>query len=147
MNSRERFLAAMAFEPVDRPPNWELGYWADTLRKWYQQGLPRGTGIPDDVPAGETVRGEFLGPVPGEPTDIDVHRYLGFDDGLEQIPVNNFICPEFEPSVLEDHGDWVLCRDKWGVITRELKDHSSPPRFVSGPVGNVAEFRRPRRRD
>ncbi len=64
MNSREMFLATMGFEPVDRPPFWEMGYWADTLRLWYQQGLPTEAGIPDSIPGGETIRGEFLGRVP-----------------------------------------------------------------------------------
>lgn len=31
MNSRERFLACMRFQSVDRAPNWEMGYWAGTL--------------------------------------------------------------------------------------------------------------------
>ncbi len=140
MNSRERFLATMAFEPVDRPLYWELGYWADTLRNWYEQGLPKGVGIPDSVPGGDTVRGEFLGPVPDEATDVDVHCYLDFDPGLERIPVNNFICPEFEPIVLEDHGSWVLCRDKWGTLNQEMKDHTSPPSLVRGPVSSLADF-------
>lgn len=140
MNSRERFLATMAFEPIDRPPSWEFGYWAETLRLWYQQGLPKVTGIPDAIPAGETIRGEFLGPLPGEVLDVDVHQFLDFDQGLERIPVNNFVCPEFEPTVLEDHGSWVLLRNKLGIVTREAKDQSSLPTFIRGPVASLEEF-------
>jgi hypothetical protein len=142
MNSRERFLATMAFEPIDRPLYWESGYWAETLRQWYQQGLPKEQGIPDDLPGGDTVRGELLGPVPGEVLDVDVHRYMDFDAGLVRIPVNNFLWPEFEPVVLEDHGDWILGRDKWGIISRELKDHTSLPLFVSGPVNSREDLER-----
>jgi hypothetical protein len=142
MNSRERFLATMAFEPIDRPLYWESGYWAETLRKWYRQGLPRGNGIPDDLPAGETVRGELLGPVPGEVLEVDVHLHLDFDTGLVRIPVNNFLWPEFEPAVLEDHTDWILCRDKWGIITRLSKDQISLPSFVRGPVESYEDFER-----
>jgi hypothetical protein len=140
MNSQERFLATMAFEPVDRPPFWEMGYWADTLRQWYQQGLPTEAGIPDSIPGGETIRGEFLGPVPDEITEVDVHRYLDFDQGLERIPVNNFVFPEFVPTLLEDHDTWILYRDKWGIIARETKSHSSLPSFIQGPVANLEDF-------
>lgn len=41
MNARERFLAVMNFEPVDRVPLWEFGYWAGAVRRWYTEGLPR----------------------------------------------------------------------------------------------------------
>jgi len=34
MNTRERFLALMNFEPVDRTLKWELGYWAGTQEEF-----------------------------------------------------------------------------------------------------------------
>jgi uroporphyrinogen decarboxylase len=142
MDSRERFLATMAFEPIDRPLYWESGYWAKTLRQWYQQGLPRQHGIPDSVPAGDTVRAELLGPVPGEALDVDVHRFLDFDPGLVRIPVNNFLWPEFEPCVLEDHADWTLGQDKWGIISRASKEGTSLPLFVRGPIESRADLER-----
>ena len=142
MNSRERFLAIMAFEPIDRPLHWETGYWAKTLRQWYQQGLPRQHGIPDSVPEGDTVRGELLGPVPGEAIDLDVHRFLNFDAGLVRIPVNNFLWPEFDACVLEDHGDWTVSRDKWGIVSRASKAGTSLPLFLRGPVESRADLER-----
>ena len=48
-SSRERFLATMAFEPVDRPPFWEFGYWTETLTRWYGEGVPRVVGLPGEV--------------------------------------------------------------------------------------------------
>ena len=40
MNSRERFLSTMHFEPTDRPFRWEtLGMWPETLDRWYTEGL------------------------------------------------------------------------------------------------------------
>ena len=41
MNLRERFAAAMRFEPVDRLPAIEsYWYWPETLKRWYAEGLP-----------------------------------------------------------------------------------------------------------
>ena len=40
MNARQRFIAALRFEPVDRPFRWEtLGMWPETLDRWYAEGL------------------------------------------------------------------------------------------------------------
>ena len=49
MNTRERFLATMAFEPVDHGLLGELGYWAETMRRWYREGLPGKNEIPAGV--------------------------------------------------------------------------------------------------
>ena len=67
---------------------------------------------------------------------------MNLDPGLVRIPLNNFLWPEFEPCVLEDHGDWTLSRDKSGVISRALKQGTSLPLFVSGPVDSRTDFER-----
>jgi uroporphyrinogen decarboxylase len=37
---RERYRAVMFYRHVDKLPNWEFGYWAETLGEWHRQGLP-----------------------------------------------------------------------------------------------------------
>lgn len=29
----------MHFEEVDRVPNWEFGFWDETIRRWHREGL------------------------------------------------------------------------------------------------------------
>ncbi|MDD2695297.1 MAG: uroporphyrinogen decarboxylase family protein, partial [Anaerolineales bacterium] len=41
MNSRERFLAAMAYQPCDHPPLFEEGIRPAVLRAWRRQGFTR----------------------------------------------------------------------------------------------------------
>jgi len=41
MTLRERFRRTMHYQPVDRLPNFEFGYWAETLPAWHEQGLPK----------------------------------------------------------------------------------------------------------
>jgi hypothetical protein len=41
VKSRERFLACMDFQLVDRVPDWEMGYWAGALELRHAEGLPR----------------------------------------------------------------------------------------------------------
>ena len=40
MTDRERFIAHMHFEPVDRCPLWDFGFLDHTRTVWQQQGLP-----------------------------------------------------------------------------------------------------------
>ena len=40
MNLRERWRRTMFFQRVDRIPNFEFGYWDETLWEWHKQGLP-----------------------------------------------------------------------------------------------------------
>jgi len=40
MNSRERFLEVMNFNPDVRACKWEFGYWGGTIKRWYEEGLP-----------------------------------------------------------------------------------------------------------
>jgi len=41
MNTRERFLAVMNFQPVDRLPVMEWAvWWCKTVERWQSEGLP-----------------------------------------------------------------------------------------------------------
>jgi len=140
MNARERFLAVMNFQPGVHPPLWEFGYWAGALRRWYREGLPEGVGLPESIPDGEGVRAEGTGWEPGRAWERDVHNYLGLDEGIIRLPLNNYIYPSFQVEVLEDHGDWHIYRDEWGVARREPKDKTSLPAFVSAPVQNREDW-------
>ena len=40
MNTRERFLEVMNFNPRVRAPKWEYAYWGSTMKRWYAEGLP-----------------------------------------------------------------------------------------------------------
>jgi len=58
MNNRERFHAVMHYQPRDRSPIADFGFWEETIPLWHEQGLP------EDVYftyiAGNTV--DFFGP-------------------------------------------------------------------------------------
>ncbi len=142
MNTRERFLAVMDFQPVDRTLLWEFGYWGGAIRRWYEEGLPRKAGLPEAVGYAEGVGAELSGQQPGRYLDRDVHDYFGFDEAIIRIPLNNYLCPAYEPEVLEDHGDWQVWRDERGVVKRDRKDRGSLPDFVSWPVMDREDWER-----
>jgi len=58
MNLRENFRASMSYQPFERVPVWYFAYWAETLERWRQEGLPQNadvaavTGMDPDWEAG-----------------------------------------------------------------------------------------------
>jgi hypothetical protein len=45
MNSRERFIKVMRYEPVDRVPYFEEGIRDEVINVWRKQGLPESAEI------------------------------------------------------------------------------------------------------
>jgi uroporphyrinogen decarboxylase len=62
------------------------------------------------------------------------------DSGFKRIPVNNFMFPEFDTEVLEDHGEWILWRNSYGIVVRQQKDRSSLEAFIESPVANMEDW-------
>lgn len=132
MNSRERFLATMQFDPTVAPPLYEFGYWAATVRRWYKEGLERDKGLPDEVPGGQGVGGSFpLKEVPCE----DVEKAINLDHPTIRVPVEVWIFPYFEEQIIEEEGDGTLIViDKMGIKKKINKDNDSIPQYYAWPV-------------
>jgi hypothetical protein len=142
MNAKERFLAIMRFEPVDRCLRWELGYWGGTMTRWYEEGLPRVHGLPRVPPIADCVFGEAqpwreAGPYM---VDLDVASYLEHDSGMHRMPIEAYVYPPFEVKVLEDHEDMQIIQDDQGIIKRMYKDERGMPEFVKHPVENRGDW-------
>jgi hypothetical protein len=115
VNARERYLATLAFEKLDRPPFYECAYWSGLIARWYSEGLPHLSKEPADA--------------------ADVTRELGLDEPLHFIPLRTrYAWPPFEEAVLEDHDTWVLLRNESGSVVRRMKQGNMIPSFVRGAV-------------
>jgi uroporphyrinogen decarboxylase len=116
MTDRERFVACVLGQPVDRPPYWL--YWAPwetTRRRWLDEGLP-------------------------EETD---HRALfGSDCTPHTLSVNCGPCPPIEPTVIEEDDRFVVHIDAWGIVRRDFKHHTSMSTFLRFPVADRADWQR-----
>ena len=134
MNSRERFLACMRFQPVDRVPNWEMGYWAGTLDRWYDEGLPRHPDAPKGLAVGDGIKGEGFPWRRGEPKDFSVHAHLGLDRGIEKIDGEWGIWPPFETKVLAEDEETIKRQDPDGTVVQVRKDSTSLPHVLEWPV-------------
>lgn len=117
MNDRQRWLSTMHFRSVDHIPDYEFGYWSDTLRVWQTQGLP--TEITNDGLA---------------------DRYFGFAR-RGHVPVHLGLIPHFEYKVLEETDRHRIIIDHAGVKCIVNKDGSSSiPKYIKFPIETRADW-------
>lgn len=132
MTNRERLLATLRYDTVDRPPDYEFGAWDETIERWYQEGLPRSF----------------------EP-DIDevhhcdskvIHDYFETDDqDGTWLNLEVSVYPPFEYEVLEAKGDHTIFRNEHGIICEApsgIKVGSTIPRFLRYPIESRQDWER-----
>lgn len=110
MNESERFNAVMHYEPADRVPFWEMGFWDETMIRWYEEGLR----------VAETSHEQM--------------QSLGLDWAFPMANVGIAEFPLFEVETLDRAGDRELYRDEYGRTGWRLADRTSMTEFVSYPV-------------
>jgi hypothetical protein len=107
MNHRQRFNATMHYQPVDRIPLCDYGYWEETIPVWKQQGLP----APIDKK--------------------NIYPYIGLEYNLDDLYDTALVevrwFPRFEEKVLEDRGDHEIFQQFDGVQVLRRKIMSSIP--------------------
>ena len=140
MNSRERFLAAMRFQPLDRLPNWEMGYWAGTVERWYNEGLPRHPEAPTGLVTGAGIKGEGFPWRAPEVHDVSVRAHLGFDPGIEKVAGEWGVFPFFETRVLREDEETITQQDVDGTVVQLRKDNTSLPHVIDWPVVDRATW-------
>ncbi len=109
MNHRERFTAAMHYEPRDRAPLYDFNFWDETIPEWKTQGLP------DWVTRGNA-RGFF-----------GLDWSVGGDELVWDTGCQCGLYPWFEAKVLEDRGDHELAQQGDGVRVLRKKHLGSIP--------------------
>ena len=143
MNARQRFNAVMNFERPDRNLLWEMGYWPETLERWYGEGLQRrwnrqgapGTGIRGEASAHDETS-------PSRVREQDVHDLLDMDAGVVSLPVNSGPQPLFSQDVFEETEEYLVYQDEYGVRKRVTKGGASVPEFIGWQVQTRRDFER-----
>jgi len=103
MNDRERFVRHMHYQPVDRCPIWDFGFWDETLAAWREQGMP---------------------------ADVSPDDFFGMDAQWHDLSVNISLLPPFEFKVLEDRGDTEVVQQEDGVIALRRKWMRTIPHYI-----------------
>ena len=117
MNDRERFVACLLGEPVDRPPYWLFwGPWPTTLARWKREGLPE---------------------------DVANHRaQFQPDQSPLSVPVNCGPCPRIERKVISENDESIVFTDSWGIMRRDLKGRESMSEFIEFPIKTRKDWER-----
>lgn len=115
MNHRERFLRTFEFKDVDRVPNYEFGYWTETIDRWHKEGLPM-----------------------EKKTDRDVELYLELEgwDCIEVLPVRTGLWPTLPERIVREEGDRAVVDDGMGGIYIRTTATSSVPHYIRHPLKN-----------
>ncbi len=124
MNDRERYLATVGFQPVDRYPYYELGIWGQTYERWLREGLPE-----------EELQGDWFR---GQPrfARLDKREYIR----LDMRPI-----PGFERTVGETER-YILFIDRLGRTRRALREgmargtYLSMDTYLDFPIKNRQDF-------
>jgi len=122
MNDRQRFIATMHYQPRDRAPIRDFGFWDETLPVWHEQGLPK------IVTGGGDTR----------LTDI----YFGMDKEGGAPSGKNGLLPSFEWKVVENRGDHEVIRDGNGVLLLRKKFMGSIPMHLGHTLVDRASWER-----
>ncbi|MGB2781068.1 MAG: uroporphyrinogen decarboxylase family protein [Phycisphaerae bacterium] len=104
MNDRERFLATMRYQPRDRCPMWDFGFWDEALDLWHGEGLPED--VSDNGKAA---------------------RFFGMDDFDLGCGVNTQLLPEFQYEVVKENDQYRWVRRGDGVVERQHKHSTTIP--------------------
>ncbi len=135
MNQRERFNRVMHFQPVDRVPNIEIGYWEALEPLWRSQGLPAGIpfwGARGDLQYARNSR--------------ELTQYLGLD--AHNITFQVSISPEETPrptsQVVSEDADSLLIRYSNGHMAREQRSNRGIAQELEWPVKRPADWERAR---
>ena len=98
MNDRERFIACVLGQAVDRPPYWLYWTpWPTARERWLREGMPQ---------------------------DLPDHRALFEADAPPRaIAVNCGPCPRIAQVVLQETEDDRVHVDIWGIVRRDLKHY------------------------
>lgn len=110
MNDRQRFNATMHYQPRDRSPICDFGFWPETIEEWHKQGLPAWVG--------------------GGHNTTTTNEFFGMDAYAGGISGDVYLNPTFEYKVVEDRGDHEVVQQGDGVIVLRKKYMGSIPNHL-----------------
>jgi len=99
MNSRERLLRTLAFQPTDRIPLIEWSVRKATMREWIRQGYP---------------------------PDVSQPVFLNLDPFYLNVPINMGLYPSFEEKVISQDGSYKIWQDRLGAIRKDFSQEDNP---------------------
>jgi hypothetical protein len=114
-------------------PKVELGYWAATVRRWFTEGLPARTPVPENYDDGVAIMANRnICESMEKAGDGNVQPVFGLDQYLTKFPVD--YSPMYPVEVVEKTADHIVYRDSFGVLNRNVPGSTSLPMELDYPV-------------
>ena len=132
---RDRFQRAMHYQSVGKLPNFEFGYWAETLAEWQKQGLPET--VTDEASAYEYfgIENWYMAPV-----NVGIKPLKKFEMTQEikdwdAGSVPSWWIPLGDIQIISETEDTVVMRDIYGGVSEISKHgHRSIPHYLEYPI-------------
>jgi len=143
MTAREKFLSVLEPAGATHAPNWEFGYWLDTLVRWYGEGLPsKRPPVPFDqcqwIPAQAVPSPDFF--TDEGHYEVDAAAFFGFDERARCVGLDMGPRPCFPEEMRDDDGVNLTKRTYDGKWIRTRRDGTSMPMYLAFPVQNRQDF-------
>ena len=116
VNPRERFNNLFHFQPIDRFPFWEMGFWDETLLRWY---IEDGFEVDKENP--------FVS--------------LGLDWPYPLYNISSSAYGLFDTAILSTEGDRERFIDEYGRVGIRLTSGTSVPKWEKFPVTGRISWR------
>lgn len=113
MNARERYIATMHYQPRDRCPIMDFGFWHETITIWEKYGLPKG---------------------------VNTDAFFGMDPQWLFCGGNTQLVPGFPEEILEDKGETEVVRTGDGAVIERGKFLGSIPRHLDHALKDRASW-------
>lgn len=123
MTGRERVIAAIRREPLDRIPRYDA-FWEDALDRWKEEGLV----LPE--PCCIQVEGQ------SKQISTPVNAYFDFDIA----PLYMDISMRFPTGLVADDGEKITVADRCGYTAQKFKGRASSMHFISHMVNDEADW-------
>ncbi len=121
MEHKERFRRVYQFKDVDRVPDYEFGYWSETIDRWHSEGLPI---------------------VKKTHRDIELHLGLEGWESVEKLPIRSGLWPTLPERVLEEREGRAIVDDGMGGIFVRTTETSAPPHYTRHPLRDRDDWER-----
>ncbi|MCL5070153.1 MAG: hypothetical protein M1308_04550 [Actinobacteria bacterium] len=145
MNSREKFLSVMRMKDGNYSnaeiPKVEFGYWAGTIRRWFNQGLPQISPVPNNysdgiaIMANKNIYGEME-----KAGDVNVGPVFGLDQYLTKFPID--YSPMFKKEILNKDDVNIVYKDEYGVTNKSTINITSLPMELDNPVKDLKTWKK-----
>ncbi|MHB1346491.1 MAG: uroporphyrinogen decarboxylase family protein [Candidatus Humimicrobiaceae bacterium] len=139
MNSRERFNSIMNFDLETKNLKCEYGYWATTVLRFIDEGMPVFKKLPENLSLNGNVNGyPKVDPNSSEVPDENIRKVFGLDPYVAKMPFD--ISPQLKEEIISEDEHFKVYKDKYGITLKARKDGASPPLDLDFPIKNDDDF-------